>query len=326
MVVFASRVNESEVGGGEGEEAIASSEGTAKLLREAMEKDGIQGVVELHGGLKPADRLKSMKAFQDGSAKVIIATIESGGTGINLDDTAGDKPRSLIMMTAPFSAVENVQAAGRVWRLKSKSTPRIRYVFGDTDVDEWNSSLISSKMKTLGATVGGEVGKLDVDSPEAAEMGLAGKEPYKWPSLIGRREPELSPSRPAELPRQSEPKPSSPPATQPKSEPTKVSAPTNEVNTARGKRHVHSFSPSEAFWRVWKSSNRPSYVSARKNERTGKWEASVWGDSKEEVAKHLSDLAGRGVHGDYFSTLNDDLDRQLANVERMIAINEILAA
>lgn len=182
VVVFCSRVNESTVTGKtmsgladesqEGEQVSnVTSEGTAKLLAEAMQRAGISDYVELHGGATktPKQKAAAMDKFQGGQAKVIIATVESGGTGINLDDQVGDRPRTLFMMTAPFSAVENVQAAGRVWRLNTKSSPRVRYLFGDTDVDHWNANLIAGKMKALGATVSGEVRALDIPADLSAE-------------------------------------------------------------------------------------------------------------------------------------------------------------
>ncbi len=146
----------------------ASSEGTAKLLREALKKEGITKISEIHGGSKEKPD-KAMKDFQSGKTDVVIATVESGGTGINLDDRDGDKPRSLIMLTPPFSAVENVQAAGRVWRLKTKSYPEINYIFSDTSVDTWNRNIISKKMKSLGAVVSGEIGKLDADNAKSVD-------------------------------------------------------------------------------------------------------------------------------------------------------------
>jgi len=177
VVVFAARVNYSEAARTDriynqfGEEVdsvrtvFASSEGTLKTLRDELAAAGIADVVELHGGssMKPAE---AMAGFQGGAARVIIATVESGGTGINLDDRAGDKPRALHVLTAPFSAVSNVQAAGRVWRLTTRSYPTIDYWFGDTYVDEWNAGIIGGKMKSLGAVVEGEVGRLDLDELE----------------------------------------------------------------------------------------------------------------------------------------------------------------
>ena len=45
------------------------------------------------------------------------STPETGGTGVSLDDLYGDAPRSMIVITPPFSALEFVQMAGRVNRL-----------------------------------------------------------------------------------------------------------------------------------------------------------------------------------------------------------------
>ncbi len=153
VVLFVSRVSESEVTNKDDERVVAS-EGTAGTLKRALLEAGITDVAELHGGAdtKAAD---SMKAFQSGDSRVIIATIESGGTGVNLDDTTGDRPRTLLMLTPPFSAVENIQAAGRVWRMTTRSYPTVRYLFTDTSVDEWNREIISNKMAAVGAAVPG---------------------------------------------------------------------------------------------------------------------------------------------------------------------------
>ncbi|UCE66562.1 MAG: strawberry notch C-terminal domain-containing protein, partial [Candidatus Zixiibacteriota bacterium] len=106
---------------------------------------------------------KEIDDFQSGKNKVIIATPESGRTGINLDDTVGDKPRSMIMMTAPFSANEVIQMFGRVNRLKTKSRSDITTLFTDTEVDRWNKGIIVNKMATLGASVSGDYANINVD-------------------------------------------------------------------------------------------------------------------------------------------------------------------
>ena len=139
------------------------SAGTTKLLKEKLLSLGLKeaDIAEIHGNAKGSGA-DNMARFQSGQAKVVIATIESGGTGINLDDTTGDKPRSMIIMTPPFSAVENVQAVGRIWRRNTQSNAEVDYMFTDTDVDEWNKKIIGNKMQSLGASVKGEVRKLDI--------------------------------------------------------------------------------------------------------------------------------------------------------------------
>jgi hypothetical protein len=181
VVIFVSRVNASEVGkwvkgasmpGMEAEryrEILMSSEGTAKSLAEAMRDAGIHDIAEIHGNADQ-NSLDAMADFQSGKKRVVIATIESGGTGINLDDILGNRPRSMIIVTAPFDAVGNVQAAGRIWRLKTMSGANLFYLFGNTDVDEWNKDIIGSKMAMLGAVVEGQVRKLDVSDPEQVSL------------------------------------------------------------------------------------------------------------------------------------------------------------
>lgn len=194
VIVFAARVNKSgeDDDAEEGEES--GTEGTMKLLRESLETSGIdpKTITELHGGATktPAQKAKAMEAFQSGKARVILATVESGGTGVNLDDMVGDKPRTTVVMTPPFSAVSNVQLAGRSWRLNTKSDAKIRHIFANTDIDDWNAALIKRKMKTHGAVVGGEAMRLDVPSEdETPEVEIGGEHgtPYHWPPLVGNR-------------------------------------------------------------------------------------------------------------------------------------------
>jgi hypothetical protein len=248
VILFVSRVNWSEVqvavgrlpGGEVEKETIAESEGTAKLLRAMLKKAGIpfselHGDADVHAG-------EAMAAFQTGSAKVLVATVESGGTGINLDDTVGDAPRTLIMVTAPFNGVTNVQAAGRVWRMTTKSLPRIIYLFGDTPVDDWNAAIIAKKMETLGASVSGQVKRLLIDPDLLNET-----EPEDIGSLMSgeiggeMKEPApLSPSEPAK------------PAQLAPSE-----APAVGTVTAKVKRDLGMTSPGECFRaaRRWATNN-----------------------------------------------------------------------
>lgn len=168
VIFFVSRVNGSEVNanridanGEPVKEFIAGSRGTAELLSEALAEAGIS-YAELHGN---ADEhaASAVARFQAGEVASLVATIESGGTGIDLDDKVGDAPRTIIFITAPFNGVSNVQAVGRGWRLTTKSLPRIVYLFGDTEVDQWNAAIIARKMQMLGASVSGEVKKINID-------------------------------------------------------------------------------------------------------------------------------------------------------------------
>lgn len=173
VVIYVARVNESEVGinktlsmgdmGIKTRDVLMSSEGTAKSLRNSLHELGIHDIAEIHGNSDQTS-LDAMADFQSGKKRVVIATVESGGTGINLDDTVGNRPRTEIMMTAPFGATENVQAIGRIWRLKTLSEANVYYLFGDTFIDRRNASIVAQKMRLLGAVVSGQVSKMNVGS------------------------------------------------------------------------------------------------------------------------------------------------------------------
>lgn len=183
-VVFVGRVNDIGDEDEDGEMTV-ESEGTAKALKAALIAAGVpeNQIGELHGGAtKTADqKKKSMEDFQSGKKRVMIATIQSGGTGINLDDTVGTNPRSLIMVTPPFTANDMAQALGRVNRLNTKSDVRVRGILADTEIDNWNAGLLERKFHTLGAVVRGNATRgLEAIGGAANDVGDEDSEPFDW--------------------------------------------------------------------------------------------------------------------------------------------------
>lgn len=155
-IVFLGRVNDSDDDSDDDKPSI--DENTAKLLKDALLSAGISeaDIGEMHGAATPtsAKKQSAMKKFNDGKTKVLISTLQSGGTGVNLDDTTGDRPRSIIMMTPPLTANDMVQAAGRINRMSTKSNARIINLVSDHKIDQWNMDLLNRKMATLGAVSG----------------------------------------------------------------------------------------------------------------------------------------------------------------------------
>lgn len=113
-------------------------------------------------------RADDIRAFQAGHKRILIATPEAGGTGISLDDTVGNAPRSIIIMTSPFSSVEVVQILGRINRAKTRSRQRAFFLWVDVPVDRRLRDIIASKLRILGAAVQGEVKKVSVEEAEFA--------------------------------------------------------------------------------------------------------------------------------------------------------------
>ena len=125
-------------------------------------------IVEITGD---SDKAGAMNAFQrtgEGSPRVVIATMEAGGTGINLDDVSRlDEParaRTVVVVTPHYSGQEDVQALGRVWRMTTSSYPEIKLLNSQVGNDPDRFGIMGKKLRTLGATLSGEsIGRIAVD-------------------------------------------------------------------------------------------------------------------------------------------------------------------
>jgi len=196
IVIFADRINESKVTGESGE-MVHYSQGTIKMLADALARAGISGIAHLHGGSTVPHR-DTIRGFQEGKHQVMLATLGTGGTGVDLPDLRGDRPRTVIMMTGPLAADQNVQAVSRTIRLSSKSNSRLAWFFSNAPIDDWGRKLLAGKMATLGAVVKGEVEKLqlpfDIGSEGMEDLIASNRdqiarsqldEPYEWRQLTG---------------------------------------------------------------------------------------------------------------------------------------------
>ena len=167
VVIFATRVNQSDVvertkdprTGDLIERIVMSSEGTLKQLREWLKAEGIP-FAEIHGAAGESSRI-AQERFQSGAARVVIASYEKGGTGINLDDRTGNAPRTMVMMTSPFDSVSVVQTIGRIHRFTTRSPSRVHMLFSDHEVDHWNAQILATKIRQLHAMVSGDIQLLD---------------------------------------------------------------------------------------------------------------------------------------------------------------------
>lgn len=125
-------------------------EGSMQKLKEAFPE-----AVEYHGGLPAAKRKANMDAFNQGSAKVILATQQSAGTGLSLHDTVGGFPRSQVNVTLPWTALGMTQLAGRTYRLGSKTDAHMHWLFTDTDSETKRAKSVAMRMRLLGAVTKG---------------------------------------------------------------------------------------------------------------------------------------------------------------------------
>lgn len=86
-------------------------------------------VKELTGSVSKAGRNKLLNEFSSGETRVIVSTTTVGGVGLSMHDEHGGRPR-LALISPSYSAIAMHQAAGRVWRVGTRSDVCIRVVFG----------------------------------------------------------------------------------------------------------------------------------------------------------------------------------------------------
>lgn len=154
--------------------------GAVRTLKETFAKmygeDMVGVIVGTAGAYEEYRRLENVTQFQQRKRRILIGTVESGGTGLNLDDTIGNAPRTMIIVTSPLSFINVVQGVGRIVRAKTASRSECHFLFAKgVAVDEWLSGLLALKFATLHATVQGEIKALDISAMNgAADAGEEG--------------------------------------------------------------------------------------------------------------------------------------------------------
>jgi len=140
--------------------------GFISLIEGRLDAENID-YVSIKGKTTPAQRAKSVEEFQSGNIPLMVMTTQAGGTGINLDDTVGDKPRSLIMVTKNWSGSKVMQLIGRVSRKTTQSPSVVNVVSLEGGLaDAHKSAVVSRKLKTLLSSSGEPSILEDLDATE----------------------------------------------------------------------------------------------------------------------------------------------------------------
>jgi hypothetical protein len=190
-VLFFSRIREHAI---RGRKRVVNPDGTVglsdpvvlgtipspvELLRDELNKLGIS-FAELHG--ESDDTSKTAQEKFSSNVDVLLASVESGGTGINLDDPTGKNPRTEIFMFAPYRGISTIQAMGRIWRsstVQDDNKPN-RYIFvvaSDIGQDATRSAVLAKKLQLMNASLGGTaVSRLPMSKVGYSPDQLAGLE------------------------------------------------------------------------------------------------------------------------------------------------------
>jgi len=119
VIVVGENVNPSDLKG-----ADFTTTGLVSNLAAALEQQGVR-VARIYGD---GDKSRAIADLQSGRAQVALMTPQSGGTGVNLDDVAGDRPRTMIIATTNWAGDQFDQILGRVSRRNTASPANVVFM------------------------------------------------------------------------------------------------------------------------------------------------------------------------------------------------------
>ena len=159
-------------------------DGAITRLKQMLAAKGITDVADIHDPSKH-DIRGEVDKFQSGKAKVALATPQSGGTGIDLDDVKGSAPRLMLALSKNFAGDAFEQLVGRISRKNTKSESVVNFLnLLESHGDERRNDVLANKIKTLKAIQGGEEldragGLVTPAAPQGGrELGFGGSEKF----------------------------------------------------------------------------------------------------------------------------------------------------
>lgn len=146
-------------------------DGAITKLKKLLAAAGITETADIHD--PTSNKIgEEVEKFQTKKVKVALATPQSGGTGIDLDDTIGDAPRLAIVLSKNFAGDAFEQLVGRFSRKNTASEAEVRFLnLNNSYADARRDEVLDKKVRTLRAIQGGE--ELDVASGLAAPQSPA---------------------------------------------------------------------------------------------------------------------------------------------------------
>ena len=118
-----------------------------ETLTAIAEGFGDKVIALVHGQQTAIERENNIAAFQSNKAPVLVANIRAGGTGISLHDLHGT-PRTAIICPS-YSAIDLLQALGRVSRMGSTSTSIQHIVYAAGTIEEGMASRVEEKLSNI---------------------------------------------------------------------------------------------------------------------------------------------------------------------------------
>jgi len=124
-----------------------SIEAIKARLEKTYKKSNIT-VATVRGGQKDAERQQAIEDFQSDKVRILLCNIAAGGVGISLHDLNGKHARVSIISPS-YSAIQLLQALGRVYRSGAKSKVLQQIIFAAGTIEEKACHRVQSRLHCL---------------------------------------------------------------------------------------------------------------------------------------------------------------------------------
>jgi SWI/SNF-related matrix-associated actin-dependent regulator 1 of chromatin subfamily A len=109
----------------------------------------ISDAVGINGLTHPTERQQNVDTFQDGKAKVFIASLKAANTGLTLT-----KAHTLFMAEYDWVPSTNEQAEGRIFRVTQNEICRVKYLVAADSLDEKVLKVVQRKQRQIEKALG----------------------------------------------------------------------------------------------------------------------------------------------------------------------------
>lgn len=110
----------------------------------------------VHGGQSFKERWKDVEEFQADKKRILICNLKAGGIALSFHDLNGKHPRSSLLSPS-FSAIDIMQALGRIHRQGAKTKCYQRIVFAAGCIEEESCRRVQSRLNNLSCLVDGDL-------------------------------------------------------------------------------------------------------------------------------------------------------------------------
>jgi len=121
-------------------------EAIEKQLAKNRKFDG--KIARIVGGQSDKVRQKDIDDFQSDNKRIMIANLAAGNAGVSLHDLIGNHPRGSIISPS-YSAINLLQALGRIHRAEGKTTCIQKVMFADGTIEVEACKRVQSKLNNL---------------------------------------------------------------------------------------------------------------------------------------------------------------------------------